>query len=57
MGSANRVLKIEIDHIPVGTLFVSVGGLNALAVVDPHSSRVSVPQQPEQEAWETEIAD
>lgn len=33
----NRILKIEVDHIPVGTLFVSVGSLNALAVVDIHT--------------------
>ena len=30
----NRVLKIEVDQVPVGTLFVSVSGLNELATVD-----------------------
>jgi len=30
----NRVLKIDVDRIPVGTLFASVGSLNELAVVD-----------------------
>ena len=33
----NRVLKIEVDHIPVGTLFASVGSLNELTVVDIHT--------------------
>ncbi len=30
----NRILKIEVDHVPVGSLFASVGSLNELAVVD-----------------------
>src|SRR5215469_9758065 len=33
----NRVLKIEVDHVPVGALFASVGSLNELAVVDIHT--------------------
>jgi hypothetical protein len=33
----NRVLKIDVDHVPVGSLFVSVGSLNELAVVDIHT--------------------
>jgi hypothetical protein len=33
----NRILKIEVDHVPVGSLFASVGSLNELAVVDTHS--------------------
>jgi sugar lactone lactonase YvrE len=35
--SNNRVLKIDVDHIPVGTLFASVGSLNQLTVVDIHT--------------------
>jgi sugar lactone lactonase YvrE len=35
--SNNRILKIEVDHIPVGTLFASVGSLNQLTVVDLHT--------------------
>jgi hypothetical protein len=30
----NRILKIEVDYVPVGSLFASVGSLNELAVVD-----------------------
>jgi hypothetical protein len=33
----NRILKIEVDHVPVGSLFASVGSLNELAVVDIHT--------------------
>jgi hypothetical protein len=33
----NRVLEIEVDHVPVGALFASVGSLNELAVVDIHT--------------------
>jgi hypothetical protein len=33
----NRVLKIEVDHVPVGTLFACVGSLNQLTVVDIHT--------------------
>ena len=33
----NRVLKIEVDHVPVGALFASVGSLNELTVVDIHT--------------------
>lgn len=33
----NRVLKIEVDHVPLGTLFVSVSGLNELAIVGIHT--------------------
>ncbi len=33
----NRVLKIEVDQVPVGTLFASVGSLNELALVDIHT--------------------
>jgi sugar lactone lactonase YvrE len=33
----NRILKIEVDHIPVGSLFASVGSLKELAVVDIHT--------------------
>src|SRR5215469_18927595 len=33
----NRVLKIEVDHVPVGSLFASIGSLNELAVVDIHT--------------------
>ena len=35
--SNNRVLKIEVDHVPVGSLFASIGSLNELAVVDIHT--------------------
>lgn len=37
----NRVLKIEVDHVPVGTLFASVGGLNELTVVDIHTGNAN----------------
>jgi hypothetical protein len=33
----NRILKIEVNHVPVGTLFASVGSLNQLTVVDIHT--------------------
>src|SRR5579864_7271328 len=33
----NRILKIEVDHVPVGSLFASVGSLKELAVVDIHT--------------------
>jgi hypothetical protein len=33
----NRILKIQVDHVPVGSLFASVGSLNELAVVDIHT--------------------
>jgi|SRR5579864_436423 len=33
----NRILKIEVDHVPVGLLFASVGSLNQLTVVDLHT--------------------
>ena len=33
----NRILKIEVDHVPVGSLFASVGSLNELAVVNIHT--------------------
>jgi hypothetical protein len=36
----NRVLKIEVDHIPVGTLFASIGSLNELAIVDIHTGKL-----------------
>ena len=28
---------MEVDHVPVGSLFASVGSLNELAVVDIHT--------------------
>lgn len=37
----NRVLKIEVDHIPVGTLFASIGSLNELAIVDIHTGQLT----------------
>jgi hypothetical protein len=37
----NRILKIEVDHVPVGTLFASIGSLNELAVVDIHTGVTS----------------
>ena len=33
----NRVLKIDVDNVPIGTLFASVGSLNQLTVVDIHT--------------------
>jgi hypothetical protein len=33
----NRILKIDVDHLPVGSLFASVGSLKELAVVDIHT--------------------
>ena len=33
----NRVLKIDVDHVPVGSLFASIGSLKELAVVDIHT--------------------
>jgi DNA-binding beta-propeller fold protein YncE len=39
--SNNRVLKIEVDHVRVGTLFASVGSLNQLTVVDIHTGVTS----------------
>jgi hypothetical protein len=33
----NRIVKIEVDHVPVGSLFASVGSLKELAVVDIHT--------------------
>jgi hypothetical protein len=33
----NRVLKIDVDDIDIGSLFASVGSLNELAVVDIHT--------------------
>jgi hypothetical protein len=39
--SNNRILKIEADHVPVGTLFASIGSLNQLTVVDLHTGLTS----------------
>jgi hypothetical protein len=33
----NRVLKIEVDQVPVGSLFCSISSLNYLALVDIHT--------------------
>ena len=33
----NRVLKIEVDHVPVGSLFCSITSLNYLGLVDIHT--------------------
>ena len=33
----NRVLKIEVDHVPVGSLFCSISSLNYLGLVDIHT--------------------
>jgi len=33
----NRILKIDVDDVPVGALCASVGSLNELAVVDIHT--------------------
>jgi hypothetical protein len=37
----NRILKIEVDHVPVGSLFASVGSLNVLALVDIHTGKAN----------------
>jgi hypothetical protein len=39
--SSNRILKIEVDHVGIGTLFASVGSLNQLTVVDLHTGFTS----------------
>jgi hypothetical protein len=39
--SNNRILKIEVDHVRVGTLFASVGSLNQLTVIDMHTGVTS----------------
>jgi hypothetical protein len=39
--SNNRILKIEVDHVRVGTLFASVGSLKQLTVVDMHTGVTS----------------
>jgi sugar lactone lactonase YvrE len=31
---SNRILKIDVDHVPVGALFASIGSLKELAMVD-----------------------
>jgi hypothetical protein len=33
----NRVLKIDVEDVPIGTLFACVGSLNQLVVVDLHT--------------------
>lgn len=33
----NRVLKIEVDHVRVGSLFASVGSLSELALINQHT--------------------
>ena len=33
----NRVLKIEVDNVPVGSLFCSISSLNYLGLVDTHT--------------------
>ena len=33
----NRILKIEVDHVPVGALFASIGSLQELVLVDIHT--------------------
>jgi hypothetical protein len=33
----NRVLKIEIDDVPVGSLFCSISSLNYLGLIDIHT--------------------
>ena len=33
----NRILKIDVDKVPIGSLFASVGSLNQLTVVDVHT--------------------
>jgi hypothetical protein len=37
----NRILKIEVDHVPVGSLFASIGSLKELAVVDIHTGKAT----------------
>ena len=37
----NRILKIEVDHVPVGALFASVGSLNQLTLVDIHTGNAN----------------
>lgn len=37
----NRILKIDVDHVRVGSLFASVGSLNQLTVVDLHTGVTS----------------
>ncbi len=39
--SNNRILKIEVDHVRVGTLVASVGSLNQLTVIDMHTGVTS----------------
>jgi hypothetical protein len=39
--SNNRILKIDVDRVPVGSLFASVGSLNELTVVDLHTGRAN----------------
>jgi len=33
----NRVLKIEVDNVPVGSMFCSISRLNYLGLVDIHT--------------------
>ena len=35
----NRILKIEVDRVPVGALFACIGSLKELAVVDLHTGK------------------
>jgi sugar lactone lactonase YvrE len=37
----NRILKIEVDHVPVGALFASIGSLRELAEVDIHTGLIT----------------
>jgi hypothetical protein len=37
----NRILKIDVDHLRVGSLFASVGSLNQLTVIDRHTGITS----------------
>jgi hypothetical protein len=37
----NRVLKIDVDHVPVGALFACVGSLNQLTLVDMHTGQAN----------------
>jgi sugar lactone lactonase YvrE len=39
--SNNQILKIDVDHVPVGSLYASVGSLKELAVVDLHTGVTS----------------